>query len=99
MYKSYTKSIRNTRIASRRTVEVAQQLEWANTQLARVDAYADTSFKRGICSMIESVLHCSGNYSGFGFIELTDCELDTPGYYNRFYYISSALRYNSESSN
>jgi len=99
MYKSYNKSIRNTRIAARRTVEVAVQLKWANTQLARVDAYADTSFKRGICSMIESILHCSGNYCGFGFIDITDCELDTPGYYNRFYYSANALRYNSESSN
>ena len=92
MYKPYSKSIRSSRIAARRTVEVANQLKWANTQLARTDAYADTSFKRGICSMIESILHCSGNYSGFGFINMDDCELDTPGYWNRFYYVNDAIR-------
>jgi hypothetical protein len=92
MYKPYTKSIRSTRIAARRTVEVASQLKWANTQLARTDEYADISFKRGISSMIESVLHCSGNYSGFGFNNLDDSELDTPGYWNRFYYFNDAIR-------
>lgn len=94
MYKPYNKSILNAKRDARRTVEVANQLDWANKQLARVDECADASFKRGVCSMIESILLCSGNYAGFGFINPNDCELDTPGYWNRIYYRSSIIASN-----
>jgi hypothetical protein len=70
----------------RKTIEVSTMVEWANTQLARTDEYADVGFKRGIAHMIESILHNANNYQGFMFINNEDSECGTLGYYSRKYF-------------
>ena len=69
----------------RKTIEVKGMVEWANTQLARTDEYADVGFKSGISTMIERVLFNSKNYNGFQFINNDDSEVGTVGYYSRYY--------------
>lgn len=76
---------------SRTTTDVLSLLTFANYQLQRTDEHASKDYKRGICDMIESVLHYTKNYSGFGFIDNKDSELGSLGFYSRFYYISRKL--------
>jgi hypothetical protein len=75
----------------RKTIEVSEMLEWANNHLKRTDEYANKGFKSGISTMIEKILHDTGNYKGFGFINNDDSETGTLGYYSRFYYKNSKL--------
>ena len=75
----------------RKTVEVMKLLKWANLQLARTDSRATTEWKAGVCTIIEQVLMDTGNYDGFGFIDNSNSETGTLGYYSRFYYISNKL--------
>ena len=70
----------------RKTIEVKGMVEWANTQLARTDEYADVGFKSGISTMIERILHNANNYQGFMFINNDDSECGTLGYYSRTYF-------------
>jgi len=70
---------------SRKTVEVEQVKKMANDMLARTDEYATYKFKAGVCTMIEGVLHASGNYNGFSFIDPT-ARPDDEDYYARRYY-------------
>ena len=76
----------------RKTVDVLILLEWANKNLAREDEFATVDFKSGICTMIEMVLHESGNYEGFGFQDNDDSDCGTLGYYSRIYWYSDKMR-------
>jgi hypothetical protein len=73
-------------MGKRKTIEVSTMVEWANTQLARTDEYADVGFKSGISTMIERILFNANNYNGFMFIDNEDSELGTLGYYSRTYH-------------
>ena len=73
---------------AKKTHPVADSLAFANYQLARTDEFATVDFKAGICSMIERILHSTGNYEGFSFLDHDDCETGTLGYYSRFYTFS-----------
>jgi len=72
---------------SRKTVEVEQMVKWANMQLGRIDEYATMDFKRGLSIMVGRILHNSGNYNGFQFINNDDSEIGTIGYYSRYYHL------------
>ena len=76
----------------RKTVDVLILLKWANKNLAREDEFATVDFKCGICTMIEMVLHESGNYEGFGFVDNDDSETGSLGYYSRIYWYSDKMR-------
>ena len=76
---------------AKKTHPVADLLAFANYQLARTDEFATVDFKAGICSMIERVLHDTGNYEGFGLLDHSDCETGTLGYYSRFYSFSPSI--------
>ena len=76
---------------SRSTTDVISLLTFANYQLQRTDEHASRDYKRAICDMIETVLHETGNYSGFGFVNNKDSELGSLGFYSRFYYVSKNL--------
>jgi hypothetical protein len=52
---------------SRKTVSVTEMLDFANESLAA--DYHSLEYKQGICSMIEKILHKSGNYNGFMFLD------------------------------
>ena len=69
----------------RKTIDVEQMIKWANMQLGRTDKYVDMGFKSGISTMIGRILHNSGNYNGFQFINNNDSELGTIGFYSRYY--------------
>jgi hypothetical protein len=75
----------------RKTIEVTEMLDWANEMLARTDVYADSKFKAGISTTIESILMKTGNYKGFGFLNNEDSETGTLGYYSRVYYTNHKL--------
>lgn len=70
-------------------VGVSHLIDFANKQLARTDA--DLEFKAGICTMIQEVLFKSGNYEGFLFLDNSDSEVETWGYYTRRYLKSGKL--------
>ena len=76
----------------RKTVDVLMLLQWANKNLAREDEFATVDFKSGICTMIELVLHESGNYEGFTFHNNDDSDCGTLGYYSRIYWYSDKMR-------
>ena len=80
----------------RKQVDVLMLLEWANKNLGREDEFATVDFKSGICSMIEMVLHESGNYEGFRFLDNADSNCGTLGYYSRMYWYSSKMAKESE---
>jgi hypothetical protein len=75
----------------KKTIEVTEMLDWANEMLARTDVYADSKFKAGIATTIESILTKTGNYKGFGFLNNEDSECGTLGYYSRVYYTNHKL--------
>ena len=76
----------------RKTVDVLMLLQWANKNLAREDEFATVDFKSGICTMLELVLHESGNYEGFTFHNNDDSDCGTLGYYSRIYWYSDKMR-------
>ena len=62
----------------RRTIDVDRIKEWVNTRLATPSSthsrYLDNltpeqAFRLGIASLLEQVLHHTGNYKGFGYQE------------------------------
>ena len=79
-------------MSGRKPVDVLMLLKWANKNLAREDEFATVDFKSGICTMIEMVLHESGNYEGFGFQDNDDSDCGTLGYYSRIYWYSDKMR-------
>jgi hypothetical protein len=70
----------------KKTLGVAQVLDYANLQLKRTDSDATKDFKSGVCTMIERVLHDTGNYNGFMFINPDDSDHGTLGYFSRKYF-------------
>jgi hypothetical protein len=70
----------------KKTLGVAQLLDYANLQLKRTDSDATKDFKSGVCTMIERVLHDTGNYNGFMFINPDDSDHGTLGYFSRKYF-------------
>ena len=79
-------------MSGRKTVDVLMLLQWANKNLAREDEFATVDFKSGICTMLELVLHESGNYEGFTFHNNDDSDCGTLGYYSRIYFYSDKMR-------
>ena len=71
----------------RKTIEVKQILDYVNNQLQRTDEYCDDKFKAGMCTMIERILHDTGQYNGY--TQLSDADVDEPGYFNRSYHYRS----------
>ena len=80
----------------RKTIDVIALLDWANRNLTREDEYATVDFKSSICTMIEMVLHESGNYEGFSFHDNNDSACGTLGYYSRSYFYSDKMREESQ---
>lgn len=70
----------------KKTLGVSQLLDYANLQLKRTDPEATKDFKSGVCTMIERVLHDTGNYNGFMFINPDDSDSGTLGYFSRKYF-------------
>ena len=81
-------------IMPKKTFSVAKLLKRANVLLAKTEDHITLSKKRQMCSIIEEVLHETGNYYGFGFCSNDDSDTGTLGYYTRYYYISECLREN-----
>ena len=81
---------------SRKTINVAKMLYWANFQLARQDEIADQAYKQGVCDMIEHILHDTGNYRGFGYHQSEGFEptKDNYQYFSRYYFVSDKIREN-----
>ena len=70
----------------KKTLGVSHMLDYSNNQLARTDDFASMDFKTGVCTMIERILHDTGNYNGFMFLNGDDCAIGTPGYFSRKYF-------------
>jgi hypothetical protein len=58
----------------RKTVDVSQLVGWVNTRLAvpdsahRFDGMSpEQAYRAGVASLLEQVLHATGNYRGFGY--------------------------------
>ena len=76
----------------KKTTTVRTMLDYANVQLGRTDMHVTKEYKVGICCMIEKILHDTGNYKGFMFIDNDDSETGTLGYYSRQYFYSGTVR-------
>lgn len=70
----------------RKTFQVSEFKDYVNDCLKRTDDYATKEFKSGLCLALETVLHNSGNYEGFHFLDNDNCEVEGTGYYDRKYY-------------
>lgn len=70
---------------SRSTLNIIDQLEYANKQLARTDEIATNDFKSGIVVMIEHQLHACNRYKGY--YELTDVKgtVTQPNYSRKYF--------------
>ena len=75
----------------RSTIEIKTLLEYANAQLERRDEFATSSFKAGVCVMIERALFEANAYSGFHFLTEDDKPEDE-SYWSRHYYLPLELR-------
>ena len=75
----------------RKTTSVLTLIKYVNQNLTRRDEYATVGYKMGLCDVLESVLHSTDNYSGFGFLDNDDSKTGTVGYFSRQYYISNKL--------
>lgn len=60
----------------KKAISVRELREWANTRLAtpnsglKLDDFTpDQAFRLGIASFIEQILHSTGNYHGFAYLE------------------------------
>ena len=54
---------------SRKTIEVDALIEKANFLLSTEGNHVNPSYREGICDLLESILHRTGNYRGFNYIE------------------------------
>jgi len=54
----------------KKTISVAETLNMANNSLASKEN--SNEFKEGICTMIEAILHKTGNYKGFQYLYWLD---------------------------
>ena len=70
----------------KKTLGVFHMLDYANNQLARTDEYGSSDFKSGVCVMIERILHDTGNYNGFMFLDPNKSDHGTLGYFSRKYF-------------
>lgn len=52
-------------MSKRKTLNVESFKDYINKQLARTNEFANESFKAGLCTALEHVLHESGNYKGY----------------------------------
>jgi|TARA_R110002126_G_scaffold1579_4_gene9264 hypothetical protein len=78
--------------AGRKTHSVGRMLAKANWQLQKPDFMITLDQKRIICMMIESVLHETGNYEGYGYIDDKTPAMLSPQEYRRTYYIHKRVR-------
>ena len=78
--------------AGRKTHSVGRMLAKANWQLQKPDFMITLDQKRIICMMIESVLHETGNYEGYGYIDDKTPAMLSPQEYRRIYYIHKRVR-------
>ena len=83
----HLKNSRSDASYQRKTVPLAQLVEYANRELARTHAAATKEYKMGICNMIDHALHWCRKYKGFAFIDIDDSRVHTLGYYSRRYYV------------
>jgi hypothetical protein len=82
-------------MSSRKTVSVLSLLEQANKRLAVVSPHDSDAlgraYRHGICSFIERILHDSGNYAGFGYLD-SPYVAGVTDESRRSYYYSPAMR-------
>ena len=81
-----TGEFKEIKMRKRSTTEVKSLLKYANDELKRQDEFATKEFKMGICNMIEFILFETGNYRGYSYLDNTDIELHSDGYWNRQYH-------------
>lgn len=63
---------------ARKTVEVKTLVTFVNERLALSSADS-LEFRRGLCSLLEEVLHTTGNYAGYGFLKWDEVSEGKPG--------------------
>ena len=74
---------------ARKTIEVGTLLRRVNFFLASENSTADE--REVMCTFIEGVLHDTGNYRGFRYIEGPDGEVDGLGS-RRYYFVSGKIQ-------
>lgn len=60
---------------ARKTINVSEMIDWANGVLAMPESDVITpEHKQGVIHALDQVLHMSGNYHGFGYLDTYDSE-------------------------
>ena len=69
-----------------KTIPVEDIIDYSNKQLAINEKYITADYLEGIIATLEHVLHATGNYNGFIFIDTSDCAAKTIGHLRRRYF-------------
>jgi hypothetical protein len=96
---NYKSREKKKHMAARKTFPVAKLLKHTNFLLKMADDRISLDQKKILCSMIETVLHETGNYAGFGYYDEVSRiwaaaktpEMGNPYSYRRQYYVSRLL--------
>ncbi len=55
---------------ARKTINVSEMIDWANGVLAMPESDVITpEHKQGVIHALDHVLHATGNYNGFGYLD------------------------------
>lgn len=82
---------------ARKTVSVGEMLFRANTFMVR-SAKEQVGERKGTFGLMETMLHATGNYCGFGYLEHTTSVVDDKTVHDLgdesrvFFYVGTALR-------
>lgn len=71
---------------ARKTIEVNYLKELINKELCKTEFCLNTDQKDVLTSLIEIILHKTGNYKGFMFKDNNDTEFLSNGYFSRKYF-------------
>jgi hypothetical protein len=69
----------------KKRIDVEQIKLFINSELSKTDDWRSRDYKAGLCDSLYHVLTTTGNYIGFEFLDETDCEHNTIGFWSRKY--------------
>jgi hypothetical protein len=70
----------------KKTESVRKIIDRANFLLALNGDEFDRKFKEGVIAVLEPILHSTGNYNGFHFLDSENCDVNTVGHVSRKYF-------------
>jgi hypothetical protein len=69
----------------KKRIDVEQIKLFINSELSKTDDWRSRDYKAGLCDSLYHVLTTTGNYIGFEFLDETNCDHNTLGFWSRKY--------------